>query len=285
LSVPFVVGAFPSRDDPELLARLEEPKGFLARVSVVLDDPSLKVCHYGMIIHNPSWLTARDHWFERYWSILETHLRDPRTAEVFTLESGRLTDPFVTHKSSPTGPFPFPRGMSWPTCGLCNARLAFLGVLDCRRVTIAPLPRGSIVLHVCNECGVPGDREAWSVNWIKEGDEIEILGDLERQTLVGKSWHATEYLKPATYAKDLASDGLFPAEHGIYFNFSCFADKVGGHLWWIQGDETPTDSGGRPMTYVGQFVGTDQIEIGDTGLAYLFYSPHTGETVMVTQCF
>src|SRR5437879_13780277 len=44
-----------------------------------------------------------------------------------------------------------------------------------------------LVLHVCTECGVVSDREAWAVTWIKEDDEIEIRGDTRsEERRVGK---------------------------------------------------------------------------------------------------
>jgi hypothetical protein len=295
-------GAFPSRDDPELEAMIKENRRSGHRVSVWLDHPSIPVTHYGIIIHNPAWLTARDNWFERYQDILEPHLLDPRTATVYTLAPGQLVDPLATHKSSKNGPFPFPKGKAWPRCGLCNTRLGFLGTLDFRRAADPRVPPGSLVLHVCvGECGVCPNRETWEATWIKEGDELEILGDSRNQVLVGTPWEATEYPLPmgGVSPEDLASSGPFLAEHSIFFNFSCFADKVGGRVFWIQpgyasypsptpvlSDETSfiSDQGER-MTYIGQMISSPDIEIGDCGIAYILYSPRTDETIIDVQYF
>jgi hypothetical protein len=145
------------------------------------------------------------------------------------------------------------------------------------------------VLHVCNECGVCSNPEAWSVTWIKEGELVEIVGDRKKKVLVGTRWHATEYPRPGNYPKELTDSGLFLDEHSIYFNFSCFADKIGGHVFRIQGhyvdDAPPTDSRGQPMVYIGQFIDSPDVEIGDCGIAYLYYSPATGETVMYPEWF
>jgi hypothetical protein len=289
-----VIGAFPSRNDPALSALVKEEKSAGRRVSVLLDHPSLNVNHYGISIENSSWLTARDNWFERYQNVLEPHLRDPRIAQVYTLAPGRLTDPLATHKSSSQGPFPLPRGTDWPTCGFCDCPMGFLGVLDFRDYSAVPVPRGSLVLHVCTECcgSVVADREAWSLTWIKEGDEIEIMGDVNNEVLVGTRWEATEYAFPGCYkAGDLATTGPFLHEHSIYFSFSCLADKVGGHVFWIQSEDRLFDENsfvskdGESMTYIGQFVGSPDIEIGDGGIAYLLYSPRTGNTIMYPQGF
>ena len=286
-----VIGAFPSRDDPQLLALAHQRSRELpdASIEIHCDQPSLAVSHYGLVIWNPAWLRARDTWFERYESILEPHLREPRLAQVFTFSTGRLTDPLTTHKSSADGPFAFPRGADWPRCGFCEQRLAFLGTLDFRVYTALALPGSTLVLHICKECGACSNPETWSLTWLKEGAPIEIMGDSEKEVLVGTRWFATEYPLPATYAKDLVSTGTFLDEDSIYFNFSCFADKIGGHAFRIQGhyinDATPTDRQGNSMVYIGQFIGSADVEIGDTGIAYLYYSPGTGETVMEPEYF
>src|SRR5437870_5146572 len=86
-----VIGVFPCRDDPDLLALVKEETASGRPVSIMLDNPSLKVIYYGIDIYNPSCLTARDNWFHRYQSVLENHLRDPRIAQVFTFSPGKLT--------------------------------------------------------------------------------------------------------------------------------------------------------------------------------------------------
>jgi hypothetical protein len=289
-----VIGAFPARDDAGLLAMVKENAESGHPVSLMLDHPSLKVSYDQITIENASWLTARDNWFRRHQKVLERHLRDPRTAQVFTLAPGTLSDPLVTHKSFVEGPFPFPKGKPWPKCGLCNHRLGFFAVLDFRRYSEIPLPGGSLVLHVCTECGVVSDREAWTVTWIKEDDEIEVMGDANKPVFVGTRWEATEYPLPGTRtrAEDLVERGRFLDEgSSIYLNFSCFADKIGGHAFWIQnlegqyqGNTFVSETGVR-LSYIGQFRDSPDMEIGDLGLAYILYSQETGETIMDPHSF
>lgn len=280
---PKVVGAFPSPDDPRLEAMAKEK--FIFNPSVVLDHPSLKVTCYGLGINNPSWLTARDNWFERYAEILEPRLTDPKVSQVFTFEPGKLEDPLMTHKSTANGPFPFPLGKPWPKCGICRNELGFFGVLDFRDYEAVRVPKGSLVTHACTECGV--DMHTSQTTWINENEPIAILGDRDTPILVGKRWRATEYPTLAIYSNELVSDGQFLEESSIYFNFSCFANKVGGHVFRIQGhygDIIP-DSNGEPMVYIGQLLDSPDIVIGDCGVAYLYYSPSTGETVMYPESF
>jgi hypothetical protein len=252
---------------------------------IVLDHPSLKVCHYGLDIREPCWLTARDIWFERYADILENRLADPRVAQVFTFEPGTLPDPLTSHKSSASGPFTFPRGAAWPKCGFCRSRLAFFGTLDFRQYADVRVPGAALVLHVCAECGVCADRETWSLTWIKEGEPVEQLGDRDKEVLVGTRWCATEYPILALDPKDLATEGPFLEENGLYANFSCFADKIGGHVFRIQDSYTPADSRGSPMVYIGQFLRSPDVDIGDSGIAYLYYSEATKETIMYPESF
>jgi hypothetical protein len=289
------IGAFPSAFDPELLAMRRKERDPRNPLTVVRDEPSLQVNYYGLLIQNPSWLTARDNWFQRYSDILESHLRDPAQATVYTLAPGRLTDPLMTHKSSRKGPFPFPRGKEWPRCGLCGARLGCFGVMDFRKAADSRIPRGALVLHGCAEHGhgVVSDHEAWAITWIKEGDDLEIRGNSRKKVLVGTPWQATEYPLPLAGAQpsDLVDSGPFLDEYSLHFNFSCFADKVGGHVFWIQprddlwNEPSYVSENGEPMMYIGQFTDSPDIEIGDCGLVYLLYSPRTGETIIEAQCF
>jgi hypothetical protein len=285
-----VIAAFPRPDDRDLQDLVEKEKANSpGAIAVEPDHPGLAVTHYGIRIQSPCWLTCRDIWFQRHASILEPHLRDPQVARVLTFSPGEVHDPLISHKSSATGPFAFPRGAAWPMCRLCHSRMAFLGALDFRDFRAVPVPRGALVLHACQNCGVVADPEAWTLTWIKEGEPVQILGDGRQQVLVGTPWSATEYPRPADYPKGLTDCGYFLDEDSIYLNFSCFADKIGGHVFRIQGhyvdDAPPTDSRGHPMIYIGQFIGSPDVEIGDGGIAYLYYSPTTEETVMYPEWF
>jgi hypothetical protein len=283
--------AFPAQDDPGLLAYLQECQNYPQpeRFRIMRDDPSLDISYSGLTISNPCWLTVRDNWFQRHQQILDNHLRDPRVAQVFTYAPGALRDPLTSLKSSADGPCPLPSGSAWPVCGLCEQRMAFVGVLDFREYSVGALPGDSLVLHICKECLYYFDPTARALTWIARDEAIEVQGDQAQQVSVGTRWFVTEYPTPAFYAEDLAGEQLqtasFLDEKGIFFNFTCFADKVGGHVFWIQEDNTPADSQGHPMVYIGQLTGSDDVHLGDCGLACIFYSPNTTETEMIIQFF
>jgi hypothetical protein len=175
-----------------------------------------------------------------------------------------------------------------------------LGVLDFRSAADPQVPHGSVVLHVCTECGVCSNREAWALTWIKDGEDLDILGDRSKQVLVGTPWQVTEYPFPLAggFNEDLTSTGPFAAETEAFFNYSCFADKVGGRVFWIQpgytedmlspvltDEESFISDQGERMKYIGQLVSSPDIEIGDCGIAYILYSARTGETIMEPQWF
>ncbi|MFX4299999.1 DUF1963 domain-containing protein [Pseudosulfitobacter pseudonitzschiae] len=76
---------------------------------------------------------------------------------------------------------------------------------------------------------------------------------------------------------------------GIPYNVHCFeSDKLGGHPFWTQGDETPVDSTGAKMLMVFQhnydmgplLGGLNGAETGNPcyGIGHIWYSPATGET-------
>ncbi len=127
------------------------------------------------------------------------------------------------------------------------------------------------------------------MTWIREGAPVKFFGDASKEVLVGRPWQATEYPVLARCADELVTSGPFLREDYIADAFVCYADKVGGHVCWIHHEERLFDENsfisdtGEPMTYIGQFTSSPDIEIGDFGLAYLLYSPRTGETIMYPQ--
>lgn len=276
-------------DDPDFLDFVKSTPQLVKwgpgrTICIIPDKASLLVNRIGIHIKAPVDLAARDVWFERWASVLEPYLIDPRIADVFTFSKGQLTDPFSTHKSAANGPFPFPFRLAWPECGFCNSAMAFVCALDFRQFADAKLPGESLIYHTCKDCGCSNE-EANHLTWLRKDDDIETRGEQSNPIYIARRWQATEYPTPGLDANEIDATGGFRNEQGIYFNFSCFADKIGGHLFWIQSDETPRDASGEAMLYIGQTRGSPDVTIGDTGLVYFFYSPKTGETKYVMQCF
>jgi hypothetical protein len=266
-------------------------------IVVVRDDPSLRV-HYsgglyvgGDLDAGPVLLAARRNWFLRYKSILNAHLANPRSALVYFYERHPLDDLLGTMRSTRAGPFPFPKNADWPRCGDCGEPMAFIGVMDFRGFhrlgELIHVPVGSLVLHGCDRCTCAGEK-ATSLTWVTSEMSLELRVGPDRPENaieVGRAYETIEFSTPALYAEDLSDDPDFSKEWGIYKNFTCPLSKVGGHIFWIQGDETPCDANGNPMHFVGQFIGSRDVELGDSGSIYVFFSDETRETKAVLQFY
>jgi hypothetical protein len=268
-------------------------------IVAVKDAPTLRV-HYcgglycdGDLQASLAHLAARRNWFLRYKQILDPHLANPLTTLVQFYERRPLEDLICTMRSTGVGPFPFPRKAEWPRCGGCGEQMAFIGSMDFRGHrsigAAANVPDGSLVLHGCNRCTIPCSNEnATSLTWITSDMSLELragTGHNSDAIEVGRAYETIEFLTPAFYAKDLSDDADFSKEWGIYHNFACPLNKVGGHLNWIQGEETPCDKNGNPMQFVGQFLGSRDVELGDSGIVFVFFSEKTRETKAVLQCY
>jgi hypothetical protein len=281
-----VQGVYDSPDDPELLRQYAEAPQYDNEMQIVRDDPSLAVLHHGLSTHTPAGLTARDNWFGRYQRRLTLYLVTPRVAQVFTFSAGKLVDPLSSFKAKPGGPCPLPRGVAWPLCGYCQTKMVMVGVLDFRQFEEVKVPRGSLVVHGCPQCAFCADRETWSVNWLIEGEPLDIHGDMNQEVEIGTRWWATEYPTPTFTELDQLFPRNTPAyESAPWLNFSCQAEKVGGHPNWIQEEddfkkEYPDDS----YLYIGQMTGEDESLRGwDSPVVYLMYSTRTGETIASLQ--
>ena len=243
-------------------------------IVVVKDNPSLRV-HYrsslycvGDLQEGPVQLAARRNWFLRYKHILDPHLANPLPTLVHFYERRPLEDPLCTMRSTRDGPFLFPKDADWPRCGNCGEPMAFIGTLDFREYRriggLVRLPEGSLVLHGCDRCTIPcTDDKSTSLTWITSEMPLGLRAATDQYgdaVEVGRAYQTIEFPTPALYAEDLSDDADFLKESAIYQNFTCPLDKVGGHLRWIQSDETPCDGNGNPMQFVGQFTGSRDVQ-------------------------
>jgi hypothetical protein len=170
--------------------------------------------------------------------------------------------------------------------------MAFIGVLDFREYQLVGpvpnVPKGSLVLHGCEQCGVASSDDSISITWTNSGQELDLRGrdDSEVGSIeVGMAYATVEFETPAYHAKELSDDPGFLKEWGICHNFACPLNKVGGQLQWIQSDETPVDRKGHQMEYIGQFISSRDVELGDSGIVYVFFSGQTKETKVILQYY
>jgi len=268
-------------------------------IIVVKDRPSLRV-HYcgglyggGVLEAGPELLAARRNWFLRYKNILDPQLANPLPALVQCYERRPLVDLLSTMRSTRSGPFPFPEHADWPRCGECGEPMAFIGALDFRgyrRIgSLVHVPEGALVLHGCDRCTFAcTDDTSMSLNWITSEMPLGLRRETDGQEdaiEVGRSYETIEFSTPAYYSEDLSDDPDFAKEWGIYNNFACPLNKVGGQIFWIQDDDTPRDENGDAMCFIGQFIGSRDVQFADTGTLYLFFSDGTRETKAVLQFY
>jgi hypothetical protein len=164
-----------------------------------------------------------------------------------------------------------------------------MGVLDFRAINEVcnlHVPGSALALHGCptSRCGFTKP-ENWAITWLGDGDEIEIIGDPQRAVELGTAWDSVDFPTVAYHGESLTDDRFFTMEGSIFQNFTCYGPKIGGHVFWIQGDQTPVDRNGKPMTFIGQCFGTSEVEIGDGGIAYIFFSSTTNQTEVITQSY
>ncbi len=283
-----VHGVFDAPDSPELLQRHTDSLRFGNDLRIVRDDPALAVVHSGLSAHTPSWLRARDNWFLRYAAQLEPYLVDARIAQAFTFEKGKLSDPLSSFKAKRGGPCPLPRGTPWPACRFCSTPMVMVGVLDFRQFTEVCVPKGSLVVHGCPQCGFCADEETWAVHWLVEGEPVELHGDANADIEVGRRWWITDYPTPPFAELDelgesLRKPGSSRKEQALYFNFTATCDKVGGQVFWIQDDHEFADT---DFVFIGELTGDDEsLCRWDSPVVYLMYSPTTGKTIASLQSF
>jgi hypothetical protein len=189
-------------------------------------------------------------------------------------------------RSTAKGPFPWPRGVDAPRCDGCGEERSFLGSLDFRDYPkfgdARGVPAGALVVHVCSECF-----DATSC-WLLPEDDLELRGTgSEDRIEAGVMAETIDFPTPAyaVRAQELSRDPGFAQEGSIYLTFSLFANKIGGHIFWIQGDQTPRDANGTPMRFIGQLLGTDDMELWDSGIIYVFFSEATRQTSLAFQSF
>jgi hypothetical protein len=60
------------------------------------------------------------------------------------------------------------------------------------------------------------------------------------------------------------------AGKSFYLMATVAAYKIGGHVFWIQDDETPNCRCGGRMRFACQFLSPDDSTFGDSGIAYVF---------------
>ncbi|GEM_PF-6169006 len=259
----------------------DSPKGVVER-----DSPASKVRVDGVCILRPEHLTVRNNWLARNREWIKPLEGQAREAVAFTWEEGPVDDPLAGRLG---GPAPMRKGAPWPTCEHCRKPMTFFGAIDFRGTPEREgVPGDTLTYFQCLDSLGEGT-SAWA--WLKQGDDIAIVDPTEggkRTTRrKGTRWKTVDYpfdLNGPISKESGNSNGT--VGHSACDSVTVCATKIGGHISWEQGDETPTCECGERMRFVGQFIGGYDLELGDSGIAYIFQCPSTkcGKTRIVLQC-
>lgn len=231
---------------------------------------------------------AREIWFERFAEVVSPGLPDSMKCLRFSLAKRPPRSPLRTFAMSFKAGCTIPR----PECPECGRPCDRLVHLDLRRHPQGlKLPGSSLVMFTCSDDNLEGSW--WHPDWMRGVEARTLLSTcLEDADEVysGPAFYDLDYedarVDREAFNRDAARWPAFENSwEKSYFLFATPGTKVGGAPSWIQGDCTPDDGQGHRMEFVAQFGCYDLIEIGDSGEAYVFISPASGETCVITQCF
>ena len=235
------------------------------------DRPELPVCADGSFIWKPFDLTIRENWIARNtWLLAQAH-QHMRETVVFTYALGRCADPLAARVR---GPAPLPAGTDWPACPACSAAMLFVGTLDFRDTpTRRHVPGDALAYFQCFHCVCPAPLMTFF--WLKKRQACRLVKPPSGQparSQIGTPW----LVRDCRWADVKEAYNVPGIRHTIvgrrlYTAATVWGNKVGGHIFFIQNDETPRCSCRRTMRFVGQFVSCDEdTAFGDSGIAYIF---------------
>lgn len=265
--------SFTSRKEADAFVKAEpvdmfgEPNHY----QVVKDTPELRVRIEGIPIHEPIDVAMRETWIARNEGRLKPIRPQARPTKALTRTPARVGDPLGFRYG---GRAPLRTKEDWPRCGSCRKAISFVGTLDFRGDPLRTrLPGDALAYFQCQNC-LQGAR----IDWLMDGDPLVLVSapkGVERapeQTL--EPWTVLDFPCDPEYFLPVSPDEEFVLGRGAYMTATVYGCKIGGHLFWIQKDETPECACRKPMSFLGQFTGDgEQLGFGDSGIAYLFFCP------------
>lgn len=133
--------------------------------------------------------------------------------------------------------------------------------------------------------------DAVATAWLRPRDHVtlrepEAPGKFLRAK-IGKRWLVTDYSWEDNLLQGKVAGEKDVIGHSPYLSVTVYGTKIGGHVYWIQGDAMPKCKCKKSMRIIGQFASHDDLQFGDAGIAYLFYcrTGKCGQTKAVEQCF
>jgi hypothetical protein len=290
-SLEELLSRFPVRDaDDCIVLEAAINRGHEQKYRIVQDHKDLPVIgRYELAtVSTREGAKAREIWFERFSEVVSPGLPDGMKSLRYSLDKRSPKSPLRTFAMS----FRPDSGIPRPECPECGKPCDRLVHLDLRRHPQGlKLPGSSLVMFTCSDDNLEGSW--WHPQWMDRAGARTLLAScLEDADEVysGPAFYDLDYedarVDREAFNRDAARWPAFENSwEKSYFMFATPGTKVGGAPSWIQGDCTPDDREGRRMEFVAQFGCYDLIEIGDSGEAYVFISPASGETRVITQCF
>lgn len=268
-----VVESFSSQDQAEAFQKKYK------HGRVEKDAPELPLSLDEIPIVKPHHLTMRENWLRRNAEFIKPCLGRERKALVFTWEEGISEDMLIFRRG---GCAPLLQKTDWPCCENCGEHLTYVGTIDFRDSDArAMVPADAMNYFQCFNFDNCDWFEHGVIEWLRQEDNIVLVQPPvpnQSKTYIGTPWQVHDYdIEDTGYFADDREELMSKFDRGLiggspYFSVNIDAVKVGGHPFWIQGDESQhfTCSCEQPMRFLAQFTGYDNIDFV-SGTAYIIH--------------
>jgi hypothetical protein len=268
----------------------ERRKDFSTDYSVVPDSPDLPVIGSNRLAAQctRSGLKAREIWFQRYRDVIGPGLPPARRSLLFLKESRQPRHPLRTFVAQIAKDAPFQR----PACPDCGEPCDIAAHLNMTRHRLPfRVPAPSMLLYTCTEHNAQA--ECWHEAWLDRAEAVHHNVQILKHAIACESgvpvW-VTEYeddkVDQAVFDRHAPAWPRFnDSQERWYGIIALQGTKIGGAPGWIQPPYVPKDQNLQRMELLAQIASTEFLEMADSGILYLFYSPETGETGKVVQFY
>jgi len=253
-------------------------KGKQRHIRVEKDTPDLRVYCDGITITKPHNLTMRENWLVRNQSFIEPCLTNAKVGVVFTWEAGTSPDLLASRLG---GDAPLQHDEAWPVCEQCSQLLLFVGVLDFRDTDYrTSVPRDAMSYFQCYNIDSCDYFMNAAIKWLNAVDNLVTKAHPTGQqagSFVGTPWLIVDYSMNDLDYFDKEEEEL-EAQYDMklvggspYFSVGADGVKIGGHPFWIQGDESAdyTCSCDQPMAFLAQLTEPEEYE--SDGMVYIVH--------------
>ena len=260
------------------------------RTVVVRDSPDLVLRTNDIRLKRGFDVTRREIWLKRCAPWLKGLQSSARTTRVFVWED---VPPKGLLETRLGGPPLLRYGETHPRCADCSSMMSFVGALDFRGSQFRRQAGGDLLAAwFCFECGASPSHAA---RWYSRGDAIlEACTPLEAKSFPCRAGRAVTTIDlPARMGDERhpywnpATQDHFLVGRSAYGKVTAWGTKIGGHQFWVQGEQVPKCRCRKPMRWLGQFSSAFEVQMDDAGIMYIFFCAkgRCGLTTLVTQGF